>query len=103
MSFIYVFAFWWFPPSSFSPSESVRLGAMPPDSESAPWSVSSYVSHTSWLGGATLQWPEGEPGEGGAGSGPGARWRSERCFKGSWIGEGNAGGCGKEEPGCCWT
>ena len=29
-----------------------------------------------WLGGAALQWIEGEPGEGGDGLNPGSRWRA---------------------------
>ena len=44
-----------------------------------------------WLGGAALQWIEGEPGEGGDGLNPGSRWRAgdgvlKDFFKDTWFG-----------------
>lgn len=130
MSVIYVFTFEWFPYSiSFKTvccaQESCQQTHRTRIQPLAPWLVSSQASHKTWIGGVTLHWIEGEPGEGCDGLNPGLRWRVERgqemedgglaragdrvlknCFKDTGF-----GGGGGEEPGlmvatsgvCCFS
>ena len=79
------FYFKWFPYTIILPNKTVCYVQEPyhqtQNTHSASsWSVSSFASHRTWLSGATLQWSQEEPGEGGNG----LRWWGGRTRGYCW-------------------